>query len=267
MAIDVQLSTGVPGLDRLLRGLIAGRQSGVASRRDRAFRAVCAPLLPARFGARQADRLLPVCRSSAAGARKSCRPPCAELDTSRGFEQLITEIHRVLGESGREACFVFDCLSMLADAWFSDRMLGNFFRLTCPVRAGPRIAGVFPAAAQPPFVSRRHADPQHDADLSGCVSASRGTVRASDQGGASVLAHDAHAARLGRGRLRAVGREFDDGRDPDVDSLDRAWIRCGCGRASWSRESGAGRAGLGGDPGRARGRRRKRRSAWTICCR
>jgi len=30
------------------------------------------------------------------------------------------------------AYYVFDCLSDLAADWFSDRMLGNFFMITCP---------------------------------------------------------------------------------------------------------------------------------------
>lgn len=131
MPIDVQLSTGVPGLDRLLRGLIAGDNLVWQVDAIEHF----APFVP------------PYCRHALARGKQivyfrfADHPPLVpdelpatvcRLDTSRGFEQLITEIHRVLGESGRDACFVFDCLSMLADAWFSDRMLGNFFRLTCP---------------------------------------------------------------------------------------------------------------------------------------
>jgi pyruvate,water dikinase len=41
-------------------------------------------------------------------------------------------VHSVIEAAGRETMYVFDCLSDLADAWLSDRMLGNFFRLTCP---------------------------------------------------------------------------------------------------------------------------------------
>jgi hypothetical protein len=29
-------------------------------------------------------------------------------------------------------CYVFDCLSGLAEDWYSDRVLGNFFKLACP---------------------------------------------------------------------------------------------------------------------------------------
>jgi hypothetical protein len=41
-------------------------------------------------------------------------------------------VHSVIEAAGRETMYVFDCLSELAEAWLSDRMLGNFFRLTCP---------------------------------------------------------------------------------------------------------------------------------------
>lgn len=53
-------------------------------------------------------------------------------DPDAGFEAFIDQVHSVIEEAGRETIYVFDCLSHLADAWQSDRMLGNFFRLTCP---------------------------------------------------------------------------------------------------------------------------------------
>jgi len=38
----------------------------------------------------------------------------------------------VIERAGPGAFYVFDCLSDLAADWFSDRMLGNFFMITCP---------------------------------------------------------------------------------------------------------------------------------------
>ncbi len=55
-----------------------------------------------------------------------------ELNPQLGFEQFIYEIFRIIEKHGRGACYVFDCLSDLAVDWYSDRMLGNFFMLTCP---------------------------------------------------------------------------------------------------------------------------------------
>ena len=55
------------------------------------------------------------------------------LNPKPGFEQFVTEILNIVKESGKEGvCYVFDCLSGLAEDWYSDRVLGNFFKLACP---------------------------------------------------------------------------------------------------------------------------------------
>jgi len=54
------------------------------------------------------------------------------LDPHAGFELFITEIHRVIERVRDQGRYVFDGLSDLAVDWYSDRMLGNFFVLTCP---------------------------------------------------------------------------------------------------------------------------------------
>jgi len=54
------------------------------------------------------------------------------LNPAAGFEIFITKIHKVIEQTGRDAYYVFDSLSELAIECFSERMLGNFFRLTCP---------------------------------------------------------------------------------------------------------------------------------------
>lgn len=54
------------------------------------------------------------------------------LDPLRGFDKFVDEVHSVIESAGRGTLYVFDCLSSLAEAWQSDRMMGNFFKLTCP---------------------------------------------------------------------------------------------------------------------------------------
>ena len=49
-----------------------------------------------------------------------------------GFDAFVDEVHSVIEEAGPETLYVFDCLSDLAEVWQSDRMMANFFRLTCP---------------------------------------------------------------------------------------------------------------------------------------
>lgn len=54
------------------------------------------------------------------------------LNAEAGFDTFVGQVHSVIEAAGRETYYVFDCLSYLADAWLSDRKMGNFFRLTCP---------------------------------------------------------------------------------------------------------------------------------------
>jgi len=129
--IDAQLSTGLAGLDRVLKGLIPGDnivwqvdlvedyqrfvtpfcQSAI----DRGKRLIYfhfdhhEPLVTAEFGAE-----------------------VHLLHPEAGFETFVTETHQLIEASGRGAFVVFDCLSDLAADWYSDQMLGNFFMLTCP---------------------------------------------------------------------------------------------------------------------------------------
>ena len=42
------------------------------------------------------------------------------------------DIHNEIEKEGKDAFYVFDCLSELQTAWATDLMMGNFFRVTCP---------------------------------------------------------------------------------------------------------------------------------------
>ena len=54
------------------------------------------------------------------------------LDAGSGFETFTTQVHEIIANEGKEAYYVFDCLSYLLDAWATDLMIGNFFMVTCP---------------------------------------------------------------------------------------------------------------------------------------
>ena len=54
------------------------------------------------------------------------------IPLSHRFETFTVDIHRVIEREGRDAFYVFDCLSELQTAWATDLMMGNFFRVTCP---------------------------------------------------------------------------------------------------------------------------------------
>jgi hypothetical protein len=55
-----------------------------------------------------------------------------KMDASEGFESFATKIHNIIEQEGLKAFYVFDCLSDLLQFWYSDLMIGNFFRVTCP---------------------------------------------------------------------------------------------------------------------------------------
>jgi hypothetical protein len=129
--IQTHFSTGIPGLDRVFRGLLPG--DNLVWHIDDVADFV--PFVPGLCRAAQkAGRRLIYFRfaehaplvTEAEGAE------VRELDTGAGFERFITEVRAVIREAGRGAYFIFDCLSALSEVWASDRMLGNFFMLSCP---------------------------------------------------------------------------------------------------------------------------------------
>ncbi|SCY57782.1 hypothetical protein [Butyrivibrio sp. INlla14] len=62
---------------------------------------------------------------------------CPEVKTysvplTHRFETFTVDIHNVIEKEGKDAFYVFDCLSELQIRWATDLMMGNFFRVTCP---------------------------------------------------------------------------------------------------------------------------------------
>ena len=126
-----KFSTGLPGLDTTLCGLIPG--DNVVWQVD------------------SIDDYLPFVKPFWEEARRQGRkriyfrfarhqeliPPDDDgqiyrLHPEIGFEKFLTEILDVIEKNGLGACYVFDWLSDLAVDWYSDRMLGNFFMIACP---------------------------------------------------------------------------------------------------------------------------------------
>ncbi len=124
-------STGLAGLDRMLKGIIAGDNLvfQVDSVNDyipfvepyaRAALARGRKVVYFRFANHQ-----PLLTPSDGIEIRSLEPEV-------GFERFIAKIHQTIEADRETSCYVFDCLSDLAVDWCSDRMLGNFFMLTCP---------------------------------------------------------------------------------------------------------------------------------------
>ena len=129
--VSAQLSTGLPGLDRMLKGLIPGDNIVWQVGNVGDYRPFIEPYC--RWAREHGQRLIyfrfakhePVVPDGVGAAVHSLHP-------EEGFEAFITEIHKAIQANGRGGYYVFDCLSDLAVDWNSDQMLGNFFRLTCP---------------------------------------------------------------------------------------------------------------------------------------
>ncbi|MEW5895372.1 MAG: PEP/pyruvate-binding domain-containing protein [Candidatus Omnitrophota bacterium] len=123
--------TGIPGLDEILTGVRLGDnvvfQVGAIEDYLRFVRPFCfnaqkegRPLIYFRFA--DHDPVVP----------DGVQPHVYKLHPEEGFENFISEIFDVIEKFGKGAFYVFDSLSELAVDWYSDRMLGSFFMLTCP---------------------------------------------------------------------------------------------------------------------------------------
>lgn len=74
-----------------------------------------------------------------------------------GFEQFITHVHEVIADSDPDCHYVFDMFTELVRDRFSERMMGNFFLLTCPYLRALGAVGYF--GLQRNFHSFYTADP------------------------------------------------------------------------------------------------------------
>ena len=141
--VDEQLSTGLGGLDKLLKGLIPGDNIvwQVDSIQD--FLPFAEPYC--RNTLQSGQRLVYFrFAKHAALANGESGAEVYHLHPEGGFEQFITEVHRVIRSVGRGGYYLFDCLSDLAVDWYSDQMLGNFFVLTCPYLYDVEAIAYFP---------------------------------------------------------------------------------------------------------------------------
>ncbi|MBS1197064.1 MAG: pyruvate, phosphate dikinase, partial [Proteobacteria bacterium] len=126
------LNTGIESLDRILRGLLPGDNLVWQTDAMADFAPFAAPYAEA---AQQLGRRLVYFRFDSASPpllQESEGILICQLELEQGFEKIVIQIRRAVREAGRGAYFLFDCLSVLADTWCSDRMLGNFFMLICP---------------------------------------------------------------------------------------------------------------------------------------
>ena len=66
------------------------------------------------------------------------------VELSHRFETFTVNIHNLIEKEGKDALYVFDCLSELEEAWATDLMMGDFFHLTCPFLFSLDTVAYFP---------------------------------------------------------------------------------------------------------------------------
>jgi pyruvate,water dikinase len=132
VAMDAyHFSTGLSGLDRILRGILPGDNVVWQIDKIEDYQALVTPYIEAAVHTGQPIVYFhfashpPLLKEDGEVRRYTFRP-------DEGFETFVSSVHQAIAEAGRGAYYVFDCLSELADTWYSDEMLGNFFKLTCP---------------------------------------------------------------------------------------------------------------------------------------
>lgn len=124
-------STGLPGLDRTLQGLQAGDNVVWQVETVDEYLPFVLPYWEECL--RQRRKLVYFRFARHRELIKDTRGAlCVRLRPEDGFERFVGEMLDVIEAQGLAACYVFDWLSDLAVDWYSDRMLGNFFRITCP---------------------------------------------------------------------------------------------------------------------------------------
>lgn len=126
-------TTGLPGLDRVLKGVTPGDNIVWQVGSWEEYRDLVKPYAAAAKASGQKLIYFRFASHPELLDAKHChrvyRP-----DPATGFEAFVKAIHDVISDMGSagDAVYVFDCLSELSDIWQNDAMLGNFFMLTCP---------------------------------------------------------------------------------------------------------------------------------------
>lgn len=126
-----RVSTGLAGLDEVLDGLRIGDNVvwRVSDLDD--YRRFVLPFLDA---AADAGRQIIYLRFGEHPPIIEQHPAVRtiEIDALGGFESFTSRVWHLIEQHGRGAFYVCDSLSELLNAWATDAMVGNFFRVVCP---------------------------------------------------------------------------------------------------------------------------------------
>lgn len=128
---DRYASSGIPGLDHIVGGVMAGDNIVWQVDDINDARPLIGPFCE--HAVRSGKKLVyfRFARHAPLVTEEMGAEIC-HLNPQEGFESFLFKVHDVIERSGIGAYYVFDCLSDLVADWYSDQMLANFFMLTCP---------------------------------------------------------------------------------------------------------------------------------------
>jgi hypothetical protein len=124
-------TTGLPGLDEVLHGILPGDNLVWDIMDAEEYRRFVVPYSEA--AVKNGKRIVYFRFAD----HPSLLPPgngveIHELDPDIGFEKFVTEMVDIIDRTAEDSWYVLDCLTGLATAWYSDRMMANFFLVICP---------------------------------------------------------------------------------------------------------------------------------------
>ena len=126
-----RVSTGITGLDNTIDMLRLGDNVVWQVETTEEYKRV---LIPYVTQALADERTLVYIRFSSSESllEENDRIHLCSIDPACGFESFATQIHDIVESYGKRTFYVFDCLTDLLEVWFSDLMIMNFFKVTCP---------------------------------------------------------------------------------------------------------------------------------------
>ncbi|WP_409525632.1 PEP/pyruvate-binding domain-containing protein [Nitrincola sp. MINF-07-Sa-05] len=125
------VSTGISGLDQILSGLRIGDNVVWRVEDIDDYRRFVTPFVAAAVAQGRSIIYLRFGHHSPL-VEEGQGVRVVRVDALRGFEAFTRHVWQLVAEYGRGAFYVCDCLTDLQDAWATDHMVGNFFRVICP---------------------------------------------------------------------------------------------------------------------------------------
>ncbi len=146
------IASGIPALDKTINGLRTGDNVVWQADKTRDYQIVARDFLRQSVADGQPTALIGFSKPMAFGDLPS-ETKVFSFDPHVGFDRFTRHIDRLLNRNGIGYRYVFDNLTTLLNAWATDDLLADFFRVTCPRLYELQTVSYFMLQRE------RHADP------------------------------------------------------------------------------------------------------------